>query len=241
MPPAQFAFSGVTRKTDETYESVRSRAPGLAAAALSAFAAEDAYVADGDVAPLEVPFRLGPLRLAGRRVRLVDAPGASAPPVSTAGPADLAVSVPVATPQGALAALRRLAAVKTTARAVTVAGASRIQPVVAAIAAGPADLLILDIADVDAASGAVVAARAAWPDARLLGVRIRPTAEPECVLPALRDLIAQGCSLVSVADAPTSDLIRQALKVPTICEGPWSRQAAETLLVSGRADLVEVS
>lgn len=241
MPAAQFAFSGVTRKTDETYESVRSRAPGLAAAALRAFAFPREDECAGDVAPLDVPLRLGGLRLPGRRVRVVDGSSESADQVSPVTPTDLAVSVPVSSPQGALAALGRLAAVEAAARALVVTGASRIQPVVTAIAAGPADLLILDVADLDAAPGLVSAARAAWPDDRLLGVRIRSAAEPESVLPPLRDLIARGCALVSVADAPMSDLIRQALKVPTICEGPWSREAAETLLVSGRADLVEVS
>jgi anthraniloyl-CoA monooxygenase len=37
MDPAQFTLSGVTRKTDETFQSVRARAPELAAAALRAY------------------------------------------------------------------------------------------------------------------------------------------------------------------------------------------------------------
>jgi hypothetical protein len=38
---------------------------------------------------------------------------------------------------------------------------------------------------------------------------------------------------------PTSDFIRHSLKVATGCAGPRTREAAVTILVSGRADLVE--
>jgi putative intracellular protease/amidase len=37
-----------------------------------------------------------------------------------------------------------------------------------------------------------------------------------------------------------SDLIRRGVPVATICEGPQTLDAAETALVSGRADLVEI-
>jgi hypothetical protein len=240
MTPAQFAFSGVTRKTDETYESVRVRAPHLADAALRT------YADGGDAAPLDVPFHLGALRLPGRRVRIADGSGL---------PADLAMSVPVSSLRDARAALDRLAAVKTAARALVISGAHRLRPVVEAAAAGPAELLILDLAGPDAEPGPgawpgmVSAARAAWPAGRPLGVRIRPPDEPESVLPLLRDLVASGCVIVSVADGgagaptavPMSDLIRHTLKLATICEGPQTPEAAETTLVSGRADLVEIA
>ena len=56
------------------------------------------------------------------------------------------------------------------------------------------------------------------------------------------------CEIVAVAGAEpgmagqafASDLIGHSLPVATICEGPQTRDAAETALVSGRADLVEV-
>jgi 2-polyprenyl-6-methoxyphenol hydroxylase-like FAD-dependent oxidoreductase len=240
MAPAQFAFSGVTRKTDETYESVRARSPHLADAASRTYA-------DGsDGAPLDVPFHLGTLRLPGRRVRIAAGSGL---------PADLAMSVPVSSPRDARAALDRLAAVKAAARALVITGAHRLLPVVEAAAAEPVELLILDFAGQDAGPGPgtwpgmVSAARAAWPAGRPLGVRIRPPGEPESALPLLRDLIASGCAIVSVANggagapaaAPMSDLIRHTLKLATICEGPQTLEAAETALVSGRADLVEIS
>jgi 2,4-dienoyl-CoA reductase-like NADH-dependent reductase (Old Yellow Enzyme family) len=94
----------------------------------------------------------------------------------------------------------------------------------------------------------VSGARAIWPDARALGIRIRPPREPAAVLHLLRDLAARGCDVVAVAAADVglagqafvSDLIRHSLPVVTICEGPQTREAAQTALVSGRADLVEV-
>ena len=113
------------------------------------------------------------------------------------------------------------------------------------------DLLIIDLTSSAAfgqAGELVSAARAAWPGGRPLGIRIRPPREPAAALPALRDLAARGCEVVAVAGAPAglagqafvSDLIRHSLPVVTICEGPQTREAAQTALVSGRADLVEV-
>jgi 2,4-dienoyl-CoA reductase-like NADH-dependent reductase (Old Yellow Enzyme family) len=122
------------------------------------------------------------------------------------------------------------------------------------------DLLIVDLSGsaafeqpgddraAEAARALVSAARAAWPSRRPLGIRIRPPREPAQAVPLLRDLADQGCEVVAVAGAEPGmagqayvcDLIRHNLPVATICEGPQTRDAAETALVSGRADLVEV-
>ena len=92
------------------------------------------------------------------------------------------------------------------------------------------------------------AARAEWPAQRSLGIRIRPPREPALAIPLLRDLAARGSDVVAVGGARpgmagqafVSDLIRHSLRVVTICERPQTLDAAETALVSGRADLVEV-
>jgi len=44
----------------------------------------------------------------------------------------------------------------------------------------------------------------------------------------------------AAGQAFVSDLIRHSVCLPTICEGPQTRDAAETVLISGRADLVEI-
>ena len=257
MDPAQFTLSGVTRKTDETFRTVRSRAPALAAAALRAYCSPDGTPA---ATPFDVPFEITGLRLPGRRVRVVTAePGSGSDPDA----ADLAMTVPLPAHDDPGPVLDALASAKAAARALVVsaeAAGDRLAPVLDQAAARPVDLLIVDLSGSPAfgqpaseqAAGAaralVSAARAAWPAQRPLGVRIRPPREPAGTLPLLRDLAARGCAVVAVAGAPAGlagqanacDLIRHALRLATICEGPQTRDAAETALVSGRADLVEV-
>jgi hypothetical protein len=257
MDEAQFTLSGVTRKTDETFESVRSRAPGLATAALRAYSGpEGAWAAT----PFDVPFRLAGLQLTGRRVHVIR--GAQGPS-SGAGPADLVLTAPLPARDDPGPVLDALVGAKAAARALVVsaeAAGDRLAALLAQAAAGPVDLLIIDLSGssafeqtgheraADAARVLVSAARAAWPGERPLGIRIRPPREPALAVPLLRDLAARGCDVVAVAGAPVgaagpafvSDLIRHSLHLATICEGPQTHEAAETALVSGRADLVEV-
>jgi hypothetical protein len=242
MDPAQFTFSGVTRKTDETFDSVLARAPALAHAALRAFSGPGAE-------PFDVPFERAGLRLPGRRVRILNGtPGADAEV------ADLVMTGPLAAGRDPVPVLDALVGAKAAARALVVDGESggrRLTTVLGLAAAGPVDLLVIDLTASSAfehAAELVSAARAAWPAGRPLGIRIRPPREPAADLPRLRDLAAGGCDVVAVAAAPAglagqaiaSDLIRHSLPVVTICEGPQTREAAQTALVSGRADLVEV-
>jgi 2-polyprenyl-6-methoxyphenol hydroxylase-like FAD-dependent oxidoreductase len=251
MDPAQFTFSGVTRKTDETFDSVLDRAPSLAQAALRAYAGPMA-------APFEVPFERVGLRLPGRRVRILNGPQGP-----EADPADLVMTAPVPAGTDPAPVLEALAAAKAAGRALVVdgeSGSGHLTTVLGLAAACPVDLLVIDLTGsaafeqagdeqaVEAARTLVSAARAAWPAGRALGIRIRPPREPVAALPLLRDLAARGCDVVAVAAASAglagqafvSDLIRHSLPVVTICEGPQTREAAQTALVSGRADLVEV-
>jgi hypothetical protein len=260
MDEAQFTLSGVTRKTDETFGSVRSRAPGLATAALRAYRGPEGARA---ATPFDVPFRLAGLQLTGRRVRVMRGAQRSG---SDADPADLVLTAPLPARDDPGPVLDALASAKAAARALVVsagaAGAAgdRLAAVLAQAAACPVDLLIVDLSGssafeptgheraADAARVLVSAARAAWPGERPLGIRIRPPREPALAVPLLRDLAARGCDVVAVAGAPAgaagpafvSDLIRHSLHLATICEGPQTHAAAETALVSGRADLVEV-
>jgi 2-polyprenyl-6-methoxyphenol hydroxylase-like FAD-dependent oxidoreductase len=257
MDEAQFTLSGVTRKTDETFESVRSRAPGLATAALRAYSGPEGARA---ATPFDVPFRLAGLQLTGRRVHVIR--GAQRPG-SDAGPADLVLTAPLPARDDPGPVLDALASAKAAARALVVsaeAAGDRLAALLAQAAAGPVDLLIIDLSGssafeqtgheraADAARVLVSAARAAWPGERPLGIRIRPPREPALAVPLLRDLAARGCDVVAVAGAPAgaagpafvSDLIRHSLHLATICEGQQTHEAAETALVSGRADLVEV-
>jgi 2-polyprenyl-6-methoxyphenol hydroxylase-like FAD-dependent oxidoreductase len=242
MDPAQFTFSGVTRKTDETFDSVLDRAPILAEAALRAFSGSAA-------APFDVPFEGAGLRLPGRRMRILNGtPGAGAEL------ADLVMTAPVAAGRDLAPVLDALAGVKAAARALVVDGEATADGLAAAAgvaAARPVDLLVIDLSRSSAfeqSAELVSAARAAWPAGRPLGIRICPPHEPAHALPLLRDLVGRGCDVVVVAGAPAglagqafvSDLIRHSLPVATICEGPQTFEAAQTALVSGRADLVEV-
>jgi 2-polyprenyl-6-methoxyphenol hydroxylase-like FAD-dependent oxidoreductase len=257
MDAAQFTLSGVTRKTDETFPSVRSRAPGLAAAALRAYSGPERARA---ATPFGMPFELAGLRLAGRRVRVLrGAPGSG----SNAGPADLVMTPPLPARDDLGPVLDALASAKAAARALVVsdeAAGDRLAATLAQAAGCPVDLLIIDLSGssafeqadhghaADAARALVSAARAAWPGQRPLGIRIRAPREPALAVPLLRDLAARGCDVVTVAPASAgaagpafvSDLIRHSLHLATICEGPQTHEAAETALVSGRADLVEV-
>jgi len=242
MDPAQFTFSGVTRKTDETFDSVLDRAPALAQAALRAYAGSG-------TAPFDVPFEGAGLRLPGRRVRILNGtPGADAEP------ADLVMTAPVPAGRDPGPVLDSLTGAKAAGRALVVDGQSTGEQMAAVLglaAACPVDLLVIDLTGSSAferAGELVSAARAAWPAGQPLGVRIRPPREPAGVLSLLRDLTVLGCEVVVVAGAPAglagqafvSDLIRHSLPVATICEGPQTLEAAQTALVSGRADLVEV-
>ena len=252
MDPAQFTFSGVTRKTDETFDSVLARAPALARAALRAYAGPEAGSA------FDVPFERAGLRLPGRRVRVLNGDEGSG-----VGPADLVMTAPLPAGADPGLVLDALTGAKAAGRALVLdgeAGPEGLAAVLARAAACPVDLVILDLSGSPAfgqarggraggdAGALVSAARAAWPPARALGVRILPPREPARALPVLRDLAARGCDVVAVAAAPAglagqafvSDLIRHSLPVATICEGPQTVEAAQTALVSGRADLVEV-
>jgi 2-polyprenyl-6-methoxyphenol hydroxylase-like FAD-dependent oxidoreductase len=257
MDPAQFALSGVTRKTDETFASVRSRAPALAAAALRAYHCDGGSRA---ATAFDAAFNISGLRLPGRRVRVVDGtPG----PGSDAEPADLAMTPPLGASDDPGPVLDALVSAKAAARALVIgreAASGGLAAVLDQAAACPVDLLIVDLSSspafeqpggdvaAEAARALVSAARAAWPSRRPLGIRIRPPREPAQAVPLLRDLADRGCEVVAVAGAEpgmagqafVSDLIRHSLPVATICEGPQTRDAAETALVSGRADLVEV-
>jgi anthraniloyl-CoA monooxygenase len=257
MEPAQFAFSGVTRKTDETFRSVRLRAPRLAAAALRAYSAPDNALA---ATPFDVPFELAGLQLGGRRVRVLNRPPGSGSGVETA---DLLMTAPLSAHGDLGAVIDELVTAKATARALVVDGEAAWDRLAAALsqaAACPVELLIIDLSGsaafdqpgdergAEAARALVSAARAEWPAQRLLGIRIRPPREPAFAIPLLRDLAARGGDVVAVSGAPpgmagqafVSDLIRHSLRVATICEGPQTLDAAETALVSGRSDLVEV-
>jgi 2-polyprenyl-6-methoxyphenol hydroxylase-like FAD-dependent oxidoreductase len=257
MDPAQFTLSGVTRKTDETFASVRSRAPALAAAALRAYLSPDRMLAP---TPFDVPFELADLRLPGRRVRVVTAaPGSG----SDVDPTDLAMTAPLPARDNFGPALDALVSAKAAARALVVSVEAAESPLRAALdqaASRPVDLLIVDLSGSSSfdqpaseraaqeARALVSAARASWPAQRPVGVRLRPPREPARAVPLLRDLAARGCVVVAVAGAPAGlagpefvcDLIRHTLGLATICEGLQTRDAAETALVSGRADLVEV-
>jgi len=246
MDPAQFTFSGVTRKTDETFDSVLARAPALARAALRVFSGSDGVAA---ATPFDVPFERAGLRLPGRRVQILN--GKQGP---EADPADLVMTTPLPAGRVPGPVLDALVGAKAAGRALVVDGESgrgRLTTVLGLAAACPVDLLVLDLTASSAfehAADLVSAARAAWPAGRPLGIRIRPPREPAAALPRLRDLAARGCDVVAVSGAPAglagqafvSDLIRHSLPVVTICEGPHTREAAQTALVSGRADLVEV-
>ena len=267
MDPAQFTFSGVTRKTDESFDSVLDRAPTLAQAAMRVFSGAYGVA----VTPFDVPFERAGLRLPGRRVRILN--GQQGP---EADPADLVMTAPIPAGRDLAPVLDALVGAKAAGRALVVAGESTGDGLAAAVglaAACPVDLLIIDLSGSSAFKKAVMdlsgssavhergdelaagtlgalisAARAAWPSERPLGIRIAPPREPAAALPLLRDLAARGCGVVAVAGAPAglagqafvSDLIRHSLPVVTICEGPQTREAAQTALVSGRADLVEV-
>jgi hypothetical protein len=161
----------------------------------------------------------------------------------------------VTSAQEASAAIDRLAESRAATRAIVVSASAQFPSMVEAVA-GSAELLVIDVDDLATAAGLVSAARAAWPRERPLGIRIRPSGEPQAILPMLRATIAEGCDLVVVSPegtvgpageaaaslvVPTSDFIRHALKTSTACTGPRSRETAETILISGRADLVEVS
>ena len=253
LDPAQFTFSGVTRKTDETFDSVLARTPALAQAAARV------YTGGAQApTPFDVPFERAGLRLPGRRVCILNGePGADA------GPADLVMTSPLLAGRDPAPVLDALAGAKAAGRALVVDGGAAgegLAAVVGQAAACPVDLLVIDLTAssafgqasggraAEAARTLVSAARAAWPSQRPLGIRIRPQREPAYALPLLRELVARGCGLVAVAGAPpglagqafVSDLLRHSLRVATICEGPQTREAAETALVSGRADLVEV-
>jgi hypothetical protein len=219
MDPAQFALSGLTRKTDETYRAIAERAPDIARAALRAFCGPGSAP---DVSPLDAPITLSGLAFSGRRaaydrMMLMDLPRDAA---------DVSPAIEEGLRRDARSGMNLLLL--------------EVDPGV--LAAHPDDRLVSQ------ALSAFEAISRLWPESGRVGLRIHPTREPADALPLLARFVALGCGLIAVAPAGpgvahqcvVSDLVRHGLGVGTICEGLASVDEAETALVAGRADLVAI-
>jgi 2-polyprenyl-6-methoxyphenol hydroxylase-like FAD-dependent oxidoreductase len=100
MSPARFIFSALTRKTDETYDSLTDRVPALVQAAAAELEGGPAGTLPGGSShcPLEVPLRMDGFQLGGRLVIAGSngkAPEGLVAALSLADPVELDGSAPV--------------------------------------------------------------------------------------------------------------------------------------------------
>jgi len=230
LEPVQFTYSLLTRSLRVSHDNLRTRDPRLVAAAERWFA-EHAAVQSGRAVgtgpPLAMPFRLRDLVLGNRLV-------AEGPTTSPYFGLVLLTSCDQPRRQGVAVGLRFAGEFAAGARAAAQSGV---------------DLLELDVADDPPATlHAFDAARAVWPMARPIGVRVAAGADADAIVELARVLGTRGCDLVSLAAGldpaaelaaiSLSDRIRHEAGVPTLVGAAVdARPDANSVLVAGRADL----
>src|SRR2546427_5642225 len=230
LEPVQFAYSLLTRSLRVTHENLRTRDPKLVAAVERWFAERAAAQTGCAVMaapPMSTPFRLRDVVLDNRLV--VERAG-------TPGAPGLVLLGSLDEPRGhgARVGLRLAGDFAAGARAATDARV---------------DLLELDVADKPWATlQAFDAARAAWPMARPIAVRITAGGDADATIELARVLAARGCDLVSLATGhdpmaglgaiSLSDRIRHEAGIPTLVGAEVdTRPDINSVLAAGRADL----
>src|SRR3989441_370590 len=230
LEPVQFAYSLLTRSLRVTHENLRTRDPKLVAAVERWFAERAAAQTGCAVMaapPMSTPFRLRDVVLDNRLV--VERAG-------TPGAPGLVLLGSLDEPRGhgARVGLRLAGDFAAGARAATDAGV---------------DLLELDVADKPRATlQAFDAARAAWPMARPIAVRITAGGDADATIELARVLAPRGCDLVSLATGhdpmaglgaiSLSDRIRHEAGIPTLVGAEVdTRPDINSVLAAGRADL----
>ena len=230
LEPVQFAYSLLTRSLRVSHENLRTRDPKFVATVEAWFAERAAGQSGRAVVigpPMSAPFRLRDVvldnRLVAERAGLLAAPGlvmVSSPDESRGG--------------GARAGLRLADDFGARARAAAAAGV---------------DLLELDVVDDPRATlQAFDAARAAWPMARPIAVRVAVAGDGDATVELARVLAARGCDLLSFAAGsdPASDLaaislsdrVRHEAGLPTlVAAGVDTRPDVNSVLAAGRGDL----
>ena len=230
LEPVQFAYSLLTRSLRVTHENLRTRDPKLVAAVERWFAERAAAQTGCAVMaapPMSTPFRLRAIVLDNRLVvERAGTPGA--PGLVLLGSLDEPRG------RGARVGLRLVGDFAAGARAATDAGV---------------DLLELDVADQPRATlQAFDAARAVWPMARPIAVRIAAGGDADATIELARVLAARGCDLVSLAAGhdpmaglgaiSLSDRIRHEAGIPTLVGAELdTRPDINSVLAAGRADL----
>jgi anthraniloyl-CoA monooxygenase len=230
LAPLQFAYSLLTRSLRVSHDNLRTRDARFVGAVDQWFAERAAIQSGRPVSaaavPAQTPFRLRDLVLDNR---LVAGRGDTTPEPGLV----LASSLAVPRPGGARTGLRLASDFAGGAAAAREAGV---------------DLLEVDVADDPRATlRAFDAARAAWPMARPIAVRIASGGDPDATVELARVLAARGCDLLSlVSPAPDAALaaisvaerIRQEAGLPTlVAAGLDTRADVNSILAAGRADL----
>jgi 2-polyprenyl-6-methoxyphenol hydroxylase-like FAD-dependent oxidoreductase len=230
LEPVQFTYSLLTRSLRVSHDNLRTRDPRFVAAAERWFAEHAAAQTGRAVTPgppMAMPFRLRDLVLDNRLI-------AEGPTTSPYFGLVLLRSCEQPRRPGAAVGLRLGGEFAAGARAAAQAGV---------------DLLELDVADDPRATlHAFDAARAAWPMARPIAVRVAAGADADAIVELARVLGARGCDLISLAAGhdpaaelaaiSLSDRIRHEAGIPTLVgAGVDARPDANSVLVAGRADL----
>jgi 2-polyprenyl-6-methoxyphenol hydroxylase-like FAD-dependent oxidoreductase len=252
--PSQVIFAAATRKTTETYDTLKQRVPRLVADADAAVEGR----ANGDDHLLTASFRLGEVTVPNRVVGSFDdmamADGVPAPGLLLVDP--VVAHNGVAEDPDLSVLIGRVRTGHAGPVGVVIARAD--SAVLAA--AGGFDVLVLDLsacsmddgADVEQLGEVVAAVRATWPADRPLGARISCPTEPAAALDTVGVLINAGCNLIDVSGSRSqaglfdrqvllADLVRHRFGIATICGGLMSRDDADTVLASARADLVRLA
>jgi 2-polyprenyl-6-methoxyphenol hydroxylase-like FAD-dependent oxidoreductase len=228
LEPVQFAYSLLTRSLRVSHENLRARDPGFVASVEGWFAERAAAQSGRPVVsapPMATPFRLRGLVLDNRLV--ADGSGTPAALVMVSFPGE-------SRHHGPRIGIRLAGDFAALAHAAADAGV---------------DLLELDVADKPHATlQAFDAARAAWPMARPIAVRVAAGDDADATVELARVLVARGCDLLSFASQsdPASDLaaialsdrVRHEAGIPTlVVAGVDTRPDANSVLAAGRADL----
>ena len=230
LAPLQFTYSLLTRSLRVSHDNLRTRDPKLVRAVEQWFAERASAQSGRDVnsgSPMTMPFRLRDLVLDNRLV-------VEGPTVSPHFGLAMLSSRDERDGSGRRAGLRVSADVPAQARAAANAGFDLLE---IDVAANPRGML-----------GAFDAARAAWPMARPIAVRVGAEADADAIVEMARVLAARGCDLLSLAAADDSaaelaaislsDRIRHEVGIATlVAAGVDTRPDVNSVLAAGRADL----
>lgn len=264
LDPKQFIFAAATRKTTETYATLRQQLPDFVDAAVAVIGGDESTGP-----PLTLPLAIGDLSLGGRGVGPLNGwKNPETPPsllladISAVDPDDAvtaaldrAADVPLGVVLRHPALSAALGARRAPSTAELDAVTTDLTRVADVVLKGGAQLITLDLScgdsdlagvTLDAVEQVLGAVRHNWPSGLPVGVRISARRLPTDAAKDLARLPAGEYDFVDVAGpragllAPeiwTAEAVRNGLGIIAVCSAPLTADEADTIIAAGRADL----